>query len=288
MYHRQTNEEKGRKSAIKENNNLDVHMVYITWMDGYPNGGNLQVELCNSRTKTVVQKGGDIRKILAPYLPRRREDDISPSMLSRAKQKSGITLHGDDGETVKMFPLLKQSLEYLGHHVDVSYCGQEEMRGIVRKKKKADYKLWLTTLSPQERRRQPTFENSNVELPEIPPDQRYVKSACFAPGTLDLDNFTHFIVCDACHSNKSGLIFSAWTYSSNKNAVCVASIFHILNECESSWADFYSFLTQVFPAVDNSNSVIVSDGDKGGANAAKKMLSECSLSLMQQTPRRQY
>lgn len=186
---------------------------------------------------------------------------LSDPMITRIRKFAKEEIEGDASKTVKLLPTLISMLKEQGHHASIDYISAEGMLEIARSVEES-------------RLRHSQNENPEFELPDIPPDARYVRSLFFSPKTTPNTALLPGIwVCDVAHMTgnpSSGILFSMWGYNADRKAVCIAFGLHTLNECEASWTDFYNFVKSTYPGIDDSRATIIADGDKGGAAAYQK------------------
>jgi hypothetical protein len=146
------------------------------------------------------------------------------------------------------------------------------MKEIFLQVEKAAHHQRQKSLPPQQRKE---FDPSNVTLPEIDHDSKCIKYIFWAPRTTKIEQLPPLYICDAAHMiGVPGTMFSAWSYSANGNACCVAAGFHLLNEAAKSWKDFLGFIVTVYPQIDSPRSVLIADGDKGCDSAVAALFRE--------------
>lgn len=149
-----------------------------------------------------------------------------------------------------MAPTLQGLLNEQGHHTRLEYCNANDMRRIMIKVEKAAHEQYKKSLSEKEKEKVGKFDPSTVQLPHVNDDARFLKSFSWAPKTTD----PRTLPGDA-----------------NANACCIAVTFHLENESRDSWFDFYNFVLDTFPSIDSPETILISDGDKGAANAFPRL-----------------
>lgn len=171
-----------------------------------------------------------------------------------------------------MAPTLAKLLNEQGHHTRLEFCGATAMRQIMIKVEKAAHEQYKKSLPEKEKEKVGKFDPSTVQLPHVNEDARFLKSFSWAPKTTDPRTLPGLYITDAAHMiGKPGTMFSMWTYDANANACCIGVTFHLENESGDSWFDFFNFILNTFPSIDSPETILISDGDKGAANAFQRL-----------------